>query len=75
MAVFPVNILERHSIIELGLFLVPKVAQAIPLTGYLGVESPNIIVDNSGWFLEQLVVKQFALEEARLLALCVKRPI
>lgn len=69
------DILDCHAAVEFGLLLIAKVAQPVPLAGNLGVEGPDIIVDDARGLLEEVVVKELALEEAGFFTLSVERPV
>lgn len=60
------NILHRHSIVELLFLLISIVSQPIPLTGHLRVEGPDIIVDAPRRFGEEVLVEELAVEEAQI---------
>lgn len=57
------DILHCHATIEFGFFLVAEVAEPIPLARHLGVEGPDIVVDDAGRLLEEFLVEELALEE------------
>ena len=58
-----VDIVECHAVVEFLLFLVSEVPQTVPLTGALGVESPDIVIDYPGWFLVYVFVESLPTEE------------
>ena len=60
------NILHRHSIVELLCLLISIVSQPIPLTGHLRVEGPNVVVDAPRRLGEEVLVEELAVEEARV---------
>lgn len=68
------DIIERQPIIELGLLLVSEVAQAIPLRRRLGVEGPDVVVDDARRLLVDFFVELLAAEEGQV-ALRVERPV
>ena len=63
LAVRPVDIIQRNTIIENFLLLVAKVAQTIPLRGRLRVEGPHVVIDDARRFLVQFLVERLAAEE------------
>ena len=65
LAIRPVNIIERDAVIEHFFFLVAEVAQAVPLRGGLGVEGPDVVVDDARRFLVKLLVEGLAAEEGK----------
>lgn len=56
--------LHRHPIIKQPLLLVSIVSQPVPLAGNLRVEGPDVVVDAPGVFGEEVLVEEFAVEEA-----------
>ena len=60
-----VDVVERDAVVEDLLLLVAEVAQAVPLRGRLGVEGPDVVVDDSGGFLVELLVEGLAAEEGQ----------
>lgn len=75
VAVPAVDVVKGDAVVELGLLLVAEVAQAIPLAGDLGVEGPDVVVDDARGLGEEVLVEELALEEARLLALGIEGPV
>lgn len=69
------DIVDRHAAVEFCLLLVAKVAQPVPLTGYLRIEGPDVVVDDARGLLEEFLVKELALEEAVFFALGIKGPV
>lgn len=74
LAVCPMDIIQRDTIIENFLLLVAKVAQAVPLGRRLRVESPDVVVDDARRFLVQFLVESLAAEEGQR-ALGIQRPV
>lgn len=70
---FAMNIIQGDTIIEDFLFLISKMAKSIPLTGRLSIECPNIVVDDTRWFLIHILMKELAAEKRYLLS--VQGPI
>lgn len=75
VAVLAADLVDGDAVVELGLLLVAKMAEAVPLRRDLGVELPDIVVDDARGLVDDLLVEQFSLEEARLFALSVQRPV
>jgi hypothetical protein len=74
LAIRPMDIIQRDTIIEYFLRLVAKVAQPVPLRRRLCVEGPDVVVDDARRFLVQFLVESLAAEE-RQRALGVQRPV
>ena len=73
-AVRPVDLVERHAVVELRFGLVPEMPQAVPLAAGLRVEGPDVVVDDPRGFLVHVLGEGLAAEE-REVGLCVQRPV
>lgn len=75
MALVAADLVDGDTIVKLGLLLVGKVAEAVPLRRDLRVELPDVVVDDAGRLVDDLLVEELALEEACFFALGVEGPI
>lgn len=73
-AIPAMNLIKRHAVVKLRLLLIPKVPQTVPLRAGLGVEGPDVVVDDSGWFLVDILLEGLAPEE-REVGLGVQGPV
>ena len=65
-AIGAVDVVQRDAVVEFGFLLVSEVAKAVPLTGRLGVEGPDVVVDDAGRFLVDFFVELLAAEEGEV---------
>lgn len=63
MLVLGVDVGQRDAIVEALFLLVSEMSEAVPLAAALRVESPDVVVDDTGAFLVQVRVESFAAEE------------
>lgn len=70
----PVDVVERHAIVEPSFFLISKMSQTVPLTARLCIEGPDVVVDDSWWLLVDVLLEGLASEEGYI-GLSVEGPI
>lgn len=70
----PVDVGQRDVVVEALGLLVGKVAQTVPLRGGLGIEGPDVVVDDTGRFVDYLFVEFVAVEEGEV-ALGIEGPV
>lgn len=69
-----VYILHSHAVVKPRLALVRIVSQAVPLRGYLGVESPDVVVDDARGLADE-GLREYVAGEEGFLGLRVERPV
>ena len=69
-----VDLIEGDTVVEALLALVAEMPQAVPLAGRLGVEGPDVVVDDARGLLVEVLRKGLAAEEG-LVGLGVERPV
>jgi hypothetical protein len=69
-----VNLVQSNAIVEFGFLLVPEVSETVPLGAALGVEGPDIVIHNPGWFLIDFLMERLPAEEGDV-SLCIQWPV
>lgn len=68
------NLIQRHAIVEPRFRLVSKVSQPVPLAAALGVEGPDVVIDDPRRFLIDVLVELLPAEDGQV-ALGVEGPV